>query len=311
MVEAIFYIMKIAPLVAIFGCILFMFAYSVDIIRVKVIELLDKMNLTKKSFIIIIQLLSFYGIPFLIVKCENKYIVNILFIILFIDMLVLVLITLHTILGFFRGKEEPQLTGEEINLKAKFEKIVDEDVTAKEILEIYKDLERTSAEKHITALNEFKTKDLNKIKFILEKDKEQRTVKKPWSVIISSFITTFIGILKLAENEIDKIKDVLAMILGGAILILILVCFNYYIKVYTEKIPIDSDYLKLQIDSIIEQKKDKEKKNETKAVVKNNDTIETETIEVIKVLEINETEGVLKIKIENKKAPVKNTSAEK
>ena len=34
-------------------------------------------------------------------------------------------------------------------------------------------------------------------------------------------------------------------------------------------------------------------------------------IEVIKVLEIDEREGVLKIKIESKEAPVNNTSAEK
>lgn len=305
MVKAIFYIMTYAPLLALLGCILFMFAYSVDIIRGKVIEFLDEMSLTKKSFIVIIQLLSFYGIPFLIVKCGEKSIVNILFIILFIDVLVLVFIILHTILGFFKKKEKPQLTEEEINLKAKFEKIVDKGVTAKEILKIYKDLERTSVEKHITTLNEFKTKDLNKIKFILNKDKEQRAVKIPWSVIIPTFITTFIGILKLAENEIDKIKGALAIILGGAILFLIILCYEYYIRAYKEKIPIDSDYLILQIDSIIEQKKDKEKKNETKAVVENNDTIETETIEVIKVLEINEREGVLKIKIENKKSTSK------
>jgi hypothetical protein len=288
-----------------------MFAHSVDIIRGKVVELLDKMDLTKKSLIIIIQLLSFYVIPFLIIKYQEKFIVNILFVILSFDMFVFVFIILHTIIGFFRKKEEPQLTGEGINLKAKFEKIVDEDVTAKEIIEIYKDLERASVEKHITALNEFKTKDLNKIKFILEKDKKQRAVKIPWSVIIPTFITTFIGILKLAENEIDKIKEVLTIILGGAILFIITLCYEYYTRAYKEKIPIDSDYLILQIDSIVEQKKDKEKKNETKAVVENNDTIETETIEVIKVLEINEREGVLKIKIENKKAPVNNTSAEK
>lgn len=311
MVKAIFYIMTYAPLYAIFGCISFMFAHSVDIIRGKVVELLDKMDLTKKSLIIIIQLLSFYVIPFLIIKYQEKFIVNILFVILSFDMFVFVFIILHTIIGFFRKKEEPQLTGEGINLKAKFEKIVDEDVTAKEIIEIYKDLERASVEKHITALNEFKTKDLNKIKFILEKDKKQRAVKIPWSVIIPTFITTFIGILKLAENEIDKIKEVLTIILGGAILFIITLCYEYYTRAYKEKIPIDSDYLILQIDSIVEQKKDKEKKNETKAVVENNDTIETETIEVIKVLEINEREGVLKIKIENKKAPVNNTSAEK
>ena len=34
-------------------------------------------------------------------------------------------------------------------------------------------------------------------------------------------------------------------------------------------------------------------------LLKNNDTIETELIEVLKVLEIDEREGVLKIKIEN------------
>ena len=34
-------------------------------------------------------------------------------------------------------------------------------------------------------------------------------------------------------------------------------------------------------------------------------------VNVIQVLEIDERGGVLKIKIENKKAPVKNTSAEK
>lgn len=311
MVKAISYIMTYAPLFAIIGCIFIMVAYSIDYIRGKVVELLDEMNLTKKNFIIIIQLLTFYIIPFGIINCENGWVVRILFLILSIDMLLFVFIILYTILGFFRTKEEPQLTGEELNLKDKFKKIVDEDVTVKEILEIYQDLERTSVENHITALNEFATKDLNKIKFILKKDREQRAVKIPWSAIITSFISTFIAILKLTENEIDKIKEVLAIFLGGAILFLILSCYVYYTRVYKKKIPLDSDYLKIQIDSIIEQKKDKEKKNETKAVAENNDSIETEMIEVIKVLEIDEREGVLKIKIENKKAPVKNTSAEK
>lgn len=69
-------------------------------------------------------------------------------------------------------------------------------------------------------------------------------------------------------------------------------------------------YVLFQIKKAIKEKEE-EKDNKKSANNENINAIETEMIEVIKVLEIDEGEGVLKIKIESKKVPVKNTSAEK
>ena len=126
------------------------------------------------------------------------------------------------------------------------------------------------------------------------------------AIIETSFNLSFFGYKKaLVDNSVLD-----TIIFGtGYFFIFLIILWGISIN-STELNSIQTNLINM-IDYIIELEKEKEKKAETSIVTENNDTIETELIEVLKVLEIDEREGVLKIKIENKKAPVKNTSAEK
>lgn len=64
-------------------------------------------------------------------------------------------------------------------------------------------------------------------------------------------------------------------------------------------------FINYKIEKKIEEEKEEQKKDAAITITENNVTTETE------ILEIDERGGVLKIKIENKKALVNNTSAEK
>ncbi|MEZ7736178.1 hypothetical protein O3822_01095 [Gemella sanguinis] len=304
MAAALSYIIIRAVIYTFLTLIVILLSNRIEWIISKLIEFVNNAKPVKIVCIFLTQVFLFFIFVCGIANSNIKWIEKILYVLFVINILVFLFILLYWIKDLCKPKKETQSIGEEY-LKSKFEKIVDEKITGKEIIEFYRNLESVNINEVCNVLKTFKIKQLIKIKFILKKDEEQRKFKIPWSVIISIFITAFLGVLKLIEKEIDNTKDSLVVILVGVMSFLILSCCEYYIRAYKDEIPIDSDYLILQIDFIIEQEKDKEKKNETKAVAENNESIETE------ILEIDERDGVLKIKIENKKAPVNNTSAEK
>lgn len=157
-------------------------------------------------------------------------------------------------------------------------------------------------------LKNFTTPQLLGLKSTLkqnEKKKTNLTIKISLTTICS-VIGMLIKYLKNDEiiNFIELQKDNITVVFIVIILLLCIYLFDPLLSLNKSKRIISSDYLLLIIDNILDFKKD-EKKNEARTIIENNESTETEILETV------EREGGLKIKIENKKAPVNNTSAEK
>lgn len=293
MAAALSYIINRVAIYTFLTFIVILFSNRIGWIISKLIEFVSNAKPVKIVCTFLIQVFLFFILVCGIANITIEWINKILYVLFVINILVFLFILLYWIIDLCKPKKEIQSIGEEY-LESKFKKIVDEKITGEEIGEFYRNLESVNINKVCDVLNTFKIEQLIKIKFILKKDEEQRKFKIPWSVIISIFITAFLGILKLIEKEIDNIKDSLVVILVGVISFLILSFYEYYIRAYKDEIPIDSDYLILQIDFIIEQQR-----GETRAITENNGSTESE------ILEIDERGGVLKIKMENKKSTSK------
>ena len=153
--------------------------------------------------------------------------------------------------------------------------------------------------------------------FLLDNKRTDTFVNKVFKLMVTTLISAVIGAFSgYIGGKSKDIPDAMLMIDGFMTrlsficsIIAIIVIFFYLWNASKYKYNHNYHKLLLFINYKIEKEKEKEKEKQKKdaaiTITENNVTTETE------ILEIEEREGVLKIKIENKKAPVKNTSAEK
>ena len=130
------------------------------------------------------------------------------------------------------------------------------------------------------------------------------------SIIVDDKFKYFFSYVKKILTLNEKTNEVFILSIIVVFLILIWGSTIYVNLVEIPRFKLNVKYVLFQIKKAIKEKEE-EKNNKKSANNENINTIEIEMIEVIKVLEIDEREGVLKIKIESKEAPVNNTSAEK
>ena len=186
-------------------------------------------------------------------------------------------------------------------IKERFDNIINSEVNGSYINDLQESLKQLKAEEIYTTLNDYRIAQLIKLKYVLNKDIEERKIKFPMKTTLTFLFSGIGGLSTLVGKDktisfISNQKENITILLSVICTYMILYLINIYSSILIQNKTIGTDYLLLLIDNVIESKKEKEieakeKEDETGVVTENNDTIETETIEVIKVLEIDEREG--------------------
>ncbi|MGX7102322.1 hypothetical protein ACWOBW_09100 [Gemella sanguinis] len=172
-----------------------------------------------------------------------------------ISVFIKVIITLiKEVLQFFN-----KVKGEKIEEEMQFVKGIKELINGGNSIKIRKLLQYTREippEKLAIILREFSVPDLNKLKYILQKDIEQRTIKINWNVIIK--IVTIVASLIGGEKAIGYMNHAeqsnIAANISALLFIFIILITNFIYSVIVDDIPISSKYLLLQVDYIIDIK---------------------------------------------------------
>lgn len=230
-------------------------------------------------------------------------------------LLLIIWLSIFIVINSIRIYKEKNRDNKQNDINEKLTHIINNEVNGNYINKLRKNLGKSKAEDIYEYLSKTHISSLIKLKYVLKKDIEDRKIKFPIKQTLIFLFSGIGGLSTLAgtENTINFISDHkndIAIVLSFICSYIFLYWINIYSSILNQNKSIGTDYLLLLIDNVIESNKEKlkegkEKKDAAITITENNVTTETE------ILEIDEREGVLKIKIENKKAPVNNTSAEK